>query len=472
MTTQQKQRYMPQGLLAVAPSAIGAEFSHTEMAPEGDVTNSTPAAEATSKLRVAVLQCWGPLEKSGYFFANYQMLKCMVDYTMQRYDVVVIDFDTPGGTVAGLFDTVAELKATKAKYGKKLIGYVSGQCCSAGLALATSCDEIWTSATAELGSIGVIDCRGDLTKLNERSGVKIDLITSGSKKAYGNVNTTMSTAELIERQERVDELAEMFFGMVAEARSIPIEAVKSWEAGTFLGSKAVDLQIANGVSTLDALVARLSVPELESPKMAKYEDAKKAAESLSAEEKAKLVKALSAEDDDKKEDAEGDDEEKDAASEDDEKDAEGEDDKKKDDDKEDAKAMASKALAATRALEKKLAVAAERGKVQGMLAARPDLSDEQRAGLSGLGSKALAIALKAIPVAASATKVVSPVAASVAAINGEQTLTQPEAQPTTFDEKRLAQRARMGLGTRTAPAIREEGDRLVFDLCAPVQGVK
>jgi ClpP class serine protease len=242
-------RYSTQGLLAIAPTAIGAEYERA--AP------TSPAALEG----VAIVAIRGPLDSSpGGWCDDYQSIVGRVALACQApVTHVVLDFDSPGGAVSGLFEACDEIRALCADAGKVLVAYVSGQCCSAAYALACAASRIVTCSTGVVGSIGVIDCRVDVSAANEAGGVRYSLVSSGSRKADGHPCVAVTDVELAARQRVVDDLAGVFFAAVDGVRGI---SSRSLEAAVYVGESARTTMLVDDVLGYRAFLAALSVPEV------------------------------------------------------------------------------------------------------------------------------------------------------------------------------------------------------------------
>ena len=68
---------------------------------------------------------------------------------------VILDVDSPGGEVGGLFDLVARIAALKASFGKPLWAVANEDALSAAYAIASAADRIYVTQTGEVGSVGV-----------------------------------------------------------------------------------------------------------------------------------------------------------------------------------------------------------------------------------------------------------------------------------------------------------------------------
>lgn len=245
--------------LALHPEAIGVTYP-TRMVRDRSTYElramvTSDVADVTG--HIAVLSIDGPLEhkSAGEWYCYWQTYEDLArDFKLviedPEIDAVVLKFDSPGGDVAGLNETVAILKGLKAASGKPVIGYVDESCYSAAYALAMVCDEIYLPESGGVGSIGVITAMADVTKMNEKMGVRVEVIASGSKKTDGHPCVPLTEEAIARTRAVVDTLADSFFALVAEGRGMSAKKVASFEAGTFLGQAAVDAGLADGVMSL------------------------------------------------------------------------------------------------------------------------------------------------------------------------------------------------------------------------------
>jgi len=120
----------------------------------------------------------------------------------------LIIFDTPGGTVDGtevLGDVIASLT-------KPSLGYVSGQCASAGLWLISNTNERWASTELdEIGSVGVLLSFADMQPYYEKEGVKFHKIVSTLSPDKVKMWEDIRAGKYEEYRERfLDPIAEKF----------------------------------------------------------------------------------------------------------------------------------------------------------------------------------------------------------------------------------------------------------------------
>ena len=147
---------------------------------------------------------------------------------------VLFDIDSPGGSVPG----VPELAETIRTMGKKSVAFTEGQMDSAAYWLASGTDCIYSTPSAEVGSIGVYMPWVDQTKRYEAAGVKVDVIknTGGTYKGMGYPGTALTDEQRAHLQERVDGIFSMFTDAVLAKK--PKVAADSMRGQTFMGKAA------------------------------------------------------------------------------------------------------------------------------------------------------------------------------------------------------------------------------------------
>jgi len=293
-------RYEPRNpLQAVDPQAFLMLFAATE------------APENVADEVATVVTIRGPLSQhDDWWEDSYEAIRRRVeDACQQTAPVVVLSIDSPGGDVAGLFDTARAIRAACDRAGKRLMAHIEGDGCSAGYALAAAAEHISASRTAKVGSIGVIAARVDESRALEEAGIKVSLITSGARKGDGWPVQPMTRDELAAFQADIDGLAAEFFEFVSVRRGISTEEIAAMQAASFRGSAAVKARLVDGVGSFDHLLASLGAGPHEET-MDKKEEARKALQALaedeecSEEERESARRALAALDGDEEESAE------------------------------------------------------------------------------------------------------------------------------------------------------------------------
>jgi capsid assembly protease len=206
---------------------------------------------------VAFVYVCGPLDHhQSWWLDSYDSIVCRVEYALADVDAqaVVICFDTPGGDASGVEEAHRKIKALRAQYAKPVYAYANESCYSAGYWLAAACDGIWLPTTGGVGSVGVIAEVVDLTAMDEKNGVRIELVTTGKQKADGHPDRPLTDEILARVQDRVNKIGEVFFASVAEARGMKPEAVQELQAACLLGADAKAAGLADDVISWDAFI--------------------------------------------------------------------------------------------------------------------------------------------------------------------------------------------------------------------------
>ena len=173
--------------------------------------------------------------------------------SMEKVDSIVLMINSPGGAVAGLFDTCRYIE--KASKKKKCTAYVTGMACSAAYAIATACDEIYMMEDAEVGSCG---CYAHAVEYSdayfEKEGFLHRIFRSKcSPKKNCSVITDEAEAEAF--QAEIDALGEKYLRYVAKRRKCAYsDALENFgKGGVLMGEKAIAAGMVDGIKTLEEL---------------------------------------------------------------------------------------------------------------------------------------------------------------------------------------------------------------------------
>lgn len=251
-------RFREQGhageILMIDPSAMAATHREREIQHVAEVLENG----------VAVIEIEGPLESkpgASYwsYFDDYESILCRFTNAIRAPEVrsVLLKIDSPGGAAAGLNECVDAMIREKKESGKPVAVYVDEGAYSAAYAIACVADRIVMPRAAGVGSIGVISMIVDWTEANKKDGIRVEVITSGKRKADGNPNVPVSSAAIKHVQRRVDSLAKIYWKLVESSRGIPRKDVQGLEADTYYGKHAVKRQLADEVGSLSLIVKML-----------------------------------------------------------------------------------------------------------------------------------------------------------------------------------------------------------------------
>ena len=236
-----------------------------------------PAPYVVTEGGVAVVPVLGPLVARGDWLSDlfgavaYGEFVAAIAAAMDDPAVgaVLMEIDSPGGEVAGLFDTVDMLRALKEGSGKPLHAVASEAALSAAYAIASAADRLVVTRTAEVGSVGVLAVHVDESGADREAGLAWSYVFAGERKLDGNAHAPLSDRARSDMQADVDRLHADFCALVAANRGMSAGAVRATEAAVFRGALAVEAGLADAVGTLDTALTDLSAalerPVLPSP---------------------------------------------------------------------------------------------------------------------------------------------------------------------------------------------------------------
>lgn len=169
---------------------------------------------------------------------------------------VVLDFDTPGGSVFGIPAFGAEIRALAGE--KPTVSVSTGMMASAGYWTGSAANAVYLSGETDyMGSIGVVATHS----YNPRStGAQVTEITAGKFKRMASDAAPLSAEGRDYIQGQVDEIYRAFVGAVAQNRRVSADQVieKMADGRIFVGQQAVDAGLADGIATVETLVERMA----------------------------------------------------------------------------------------------------------------------------------------------------------------------------------------------------------------------
>lgn len=209
----------------------------------------------------AILPIYGFLTKRPGPFADFYRTTSYeeIDAELQKalenplVTQIILDIDSPGGEVSGLFDLCDFIYESRSK--KLIEAIANDDAFSAAYAIASSAQHVWCTRTSGLGSIGVIATHYDQSQFDHKEGLKITPIFAGKHKNDLSPHAPLSKEALESTQSEMNRLYTLFIETVARNRNLSKEKVQSTEAALFFGSNAMDHGLADGLRTLHDLIA-------------------------------------------------------------------------------------------------------------------------------------------------------------------------------------------------------------------------
>lgn len=170
---------------------------------------------------------------------------------------IVMDMDTPGGSVFGIQETAAIMRAAREK--KHITAMVNPLSASAGYWLASQASEVVMTPSGEVGSVGVVTAHKDESAADEQNGIKVTYISAGKHKVGGNPHEAIDEETLSVIQGKVDTYYDAFTKDIAAGRGISQDTVLSGygEGGTVLAKAALAEGMVDRIATLDEVINKL-----------------------------------------------------------------------------------------------------------------------------------------------------------------------------------------------------------------------
>jgi signal peptide peptidase SppA len=182
---------------------------------------------------------------------------------------ILLDVDSSGGEVGGLFDLVDHIQAIRSQCGKPIWAVADEAALSAAYAIACTADRLYVTQTGEVGSIGVVAVHRDESGADAQAGLAWTFVHAGACKVDGNPHQPLSGSARAALQADVDALYGKFVALVAKCRKQPPEAIRATEATVYRGDQAVAAGLADKVGTLRVALAdlgsTLARPSIRSP---------------------------------------------------------------------------------------------------------------------------------------------------------------------------------------------------------------
>jgi signal peptide peptidase SppA len=215
---------------------------------------------------VAIIPVYGVIEQHSDWFmemfggVSVDGLRESLRAALADPDVkaVVLDIDSPGGTVAGVTELAAEIRDARGG-AKPIVAVANAFAASAAYWLASQADELVATPSAQVGSIGVYAVHEDVSRMLDEMGVTVTLVSAGEHKTEGNMFEPLSPEAKADIQERVDTTYKTFLADVAAGRRVPVGQVSADYGGgrVFPAKKALTAGMVDRVETLGATVQRL-----------------------------------------------------------------------------------------------------------------------------------------------------------------------------------------------------------------------
>jgi signal peptide peptidase SppA len=161
---------------------------------------------------------------------------------------IVLDIGSPGGRVTYIPEMAAQIKAAAATRGKTVWAFTDTNIASAATWMASQANEIITTPSASVGSIGTYLAFLNPKVAMQMQGYQLELFKKGTHKALGLPGQDLTQADREYLQKGVDKINEQFVAAVKSGRpKVSEEAVT--DAKMYDGAEAVKQGLSDGIAS-------------------------------------------------------------------------------------------------------------------------------------------------------------------------------------------------------------------------------
>jgi protease IV len=179
-----------------------------------------------------------------------RVLEALKTIEERKFPALLLRIDSPGGTVGDSHEIYSALKKLQEKV--KIVASFGNISASGGVYIGMGAPHIVANPGTLTGSIGVILRGNNLERLLDKVGVSFQVIKSGPYKDILAFDRELTEPEKTILQDLIDISYTQFAQIVAEARKLSIETVKTFADGRiFTGQQALELGVIDRLGTED-----------------------------------------------------------------------------------------------------------------------------------------------------------------------------------------------------------------------------
>ncbi|MBI4201114.1 MAG: signal peptide peptidase SppA [Chloroflexi bacterium] len=199
--------------------------------------------------RIGVVELHGVIGTTVHPGAYFQLLDRLE--RAPRVGCVVLDIDSPGGSVAA--SEALYLKVARLRQKKPVVAFIRGTGASGSYMVACAATRVIATPSAIVGSIGVISLRPVVAQLMERLGISVSVSKSGPLKDMGAFYRPPTQEEEQKLQSLINELFGTFVQRVAEARHVEMDQARRSATGeVYAAGRARELGLVDELGDFDA----------------------------------------------------------------------------------------------------------------------------------------------------------------------------------------------------------------------------
>lgn len=214
-----------------------------------DKTDFLKVVSLSKKDGIGIITISGPIYQSAsrsIFERGSSRISTRIKKLSEKKNVkaILIDINSPGGTVGAVQDIYSAIMRAKKKTKKPFIARMGDVAASGGYYIAAACDKIVAHPGTITGSIGVIMSAGNYEELMKKIGFKTETIKSGKFKDIGSGSRQMTKEERAILQSMIDDSYSQFLEDISKGRNMPLEVLKPLADGrVYTGRQAYELKL-------------------------------------------------------------------------------------------------------------------------------------------------------------------------------------------------------------------------------------
>ena len=197
--------------------------------------------------RIALLEVDGVIADDEQFLRDVRRLR--EDPSVRGW---VVSINSPGGVVAPSQSIFSTLRRIRAEDDVPVVATIGSVGASGGYYVALGADSILALPGSITGSIGVIMEYPNVSGLMEKVGVQMEIVKGGMQKDLGSPFRDMEADDRAILNALVEDVHAQFIEVVAEARDLPLEEVRTLADGRILsGRQAHALGLVDRLGNLE-----------------------------------------------------------------------------------------------------------------------------------------------------------------------------------------------------------------------------
>jgi len=171
---------------------------------------------------------------------------------------IILDIDSPGGTVAGTGEFADEVLKARGK--KPVVSVANASANSAAYWIGAASDAFYATPSALVGSVGVYMLHVDYSQAMDEAGIKPSYVAAGKYKVEGNPYEPLGDEARDHLQSIVDDSYGRFVHGVARGRRVSEAKVRNgFGQGRALPAKAaLAAGMVDGIKTLEWVIDHAS----------------------------------------------------------------------------------------------------------------------------------------------------------------------------------------------------------------------